>query len=588
MERNVCKMKKNVKTILIAIIAILVLGIGIYFVFRNLNGENREYEVEKISNYKFFVLKKDDKVGVIDGKGNTVVPALYDDVKIPNPTKAVFICYEDNGTKVLNEEQEEIYTQYEEILPLRLKNVSTDLIYEKKVLQYKKDGKYGLIGIDGKELTKPIYDEIATLPYKEGEILVKENGKYGVINQNGTIMVKPNYDWIEADGYYDEQDAYKYDGYIVKNTTQEGYRYGYVSIDGIEILPVECNELKRITSAGSKTQVYLLGAKNGQYGVWENEKQLIAPEYQSISFDETNNVFVVQKGKKYGMISIQGKTLLDVKYAQIDSNGKYFYVSENNETTEVYDNEGKLTNMDANLVILDTQKENTQIYILTEQGKTTYSIYQNGQKMTTEEYNYLEYLYGDYFIAAKKDGKLIVINTKGEIKTQETYSSIQRIQGTYMVQATNGTTKVTSIFNNNMEKVAEMKEVTIQSQGNYKVIKDEQETKYFDENGKEYTNIDVFPENGLYAKEKDGKWGFVDKQGNSKVEFIYDKVTELNEFGFAAIQKDGKWGAIKSDGTVILEPTYKDEEIKKQIQGEPSFIGAYYKVSYGSGENYYI
>ena len=581
-------MKKNVKTILIAIIAILVLGIGIYFVFRNVNGENREYEVEKISNYKFFVLKKDDKVGVIDGKGNTVVPALYDDVKIPNPTKAVFICYEDNGTKVLNEEQEEIYTQYEEILPLRLKNVSTDLIYEKKVLQYKKDGKYGLIGIDGKELTKPIYDEIATLPYKEGEILVKENGKYGVINQNGTIMVKPNYDWIEADGYYDEQDAYKYDGYIVKNTTQEGYRYGYVSIDGIEILPVECNELKRITSAGSKTQVYLLGAKNGQYGVWENEKQLIAPEYQSISFDETNNVFVVQKGKKYGMISIQGKTLLDVKYAQIDSNGKYFYVSENNETTEVYDNEGKLTNMDANLVILDTQKENTQIYILTEQGKTTYSIYQNGQKMTTEEYNYLEYLYGDYFIAAKKDGKLIVINTKGEIKTQETYSSIQRIQGTYMVQATNGTTKVTSIFNNNMEKVAEMKEVTIQSQGNYKVIKDEQETKYFDENGKEYTNIEVFPENGLYAKEKDGKWGFVDKQGNTKVEFIYDKVTELNEFGFAAIQKDGKWGAIKSDGTVILEPTYKDEEIKKQIQGEPSFIGTYYRVSYGSGENYYI
>ena len=55
---------------------------------------------------------------------------------------------------------------------------------------------------------------------------------------------------------------------------------------------------------------------------------------------------------------------------------------------------------------------------------------------------------------------------------------------------------------------------------------------------------------------KDGKYGFVDKDGNVVVDYIYDAATSQNNFGYAAVKKDGKWGSIDDKGTVIQEPTY--------------------------------
>ena len=113
------------------------------------------------------VVKENDKYGVIDSKGNKIIEAKYENVKTPNPQKNVFICYENDETKVINEKGKEIYTEYKNIEPLRLKNVFSDLMYEKSTLKYSKDGKYGIIDINGKKLTNAIYDEIDTLQTKE-------------------------------------------------------------------------------------------------------------------------------------------------------------------------------------------------------------------------------------------------------------------------------------------------------------------------------------------------------------------------------------------------------------------------------------
>ena len=55
---------------------------------------------------------------------------------------------------------------------------------------------------------------------------------------------------------------------------------------------------------------------------------------------------------------------------------------------------------------------------------------------------------------------------------------------------------------------------------------------------------------------KDDKFGFVDKDGNVVVDYIYDDATEQNEYGYAGIKKDGKWGSIDSKGAVVQEPIY--------------------------------
>ena len=45
-------------------------------------------------------------------------------------------------------------------------------------------------------------------------------------------MVDISYGSIEVDGYYKDENKYKYAGYITSITTNEGYRYGYVNKDG--------------------------------------------------------------------------------------------------------------------------------------------------------------------------------------------------------------------------------------------------------------------------------------------------------------------------------------------------------------------
>ena len=57
-------------------------------------------------------------------------------------------------------------------------------------------------------------------------------------------------------------------------------------------------------------------------------------------------------------------------------------------------------------------------------------------------------------------------------------------------------------------------------------------------------------------KKQNGKYGFVDKQGNVVVDYQYDDATEQNDYGFAGIKKDGKWGSIDGKGTIVQEPIY--------------------------------
>ena len=64
---------------------------------------------------------------------------------------------------------------------------------KKSVLKVKKDGKYGIINLQGKELTEIKYDEIEPLQGIQGVLKVKENESYGIINDSGTTLVDSKY-----------------------------------------------------------------------------------------------------------------------------------------------------------------------------------------------------------------------------------------------------------------------------------------------------------------------------------------------------------------------------------------------------------
>ena len=91
-------------------------------------------------------------------------------IVVPNSKKDVFLCtfdvnYDDGTykTKALNSKNEEILTSYEQIEAITNIDENQNLTYNGQVLRVQKQGKYGLINMDGTEILPCEYEEITAL-----------------------------------------------------------------------------------------------------------------------------------------------------------------------------------------------------------------------------------------------------------------------------------------------------------------------------------------------------------------------------------------------------------------------------------------
>ena len=346
------------------------------------------------------------------------------------------------------------------------------------------------------------------------------------------------------------------------------------------MLKPEYNQLSRTIEIDDNENAYIIASKNGQFGIMKNSEQLLPTEYQSIVYDEGNDIFTIEKSKKYGITNKEGKILVPTEYKQIDVTGIYLY-AQNEQGTTVYNTEGTQVNIDTNVAILNTDNEKYKIKINNKEGTKYGVIGKNGEEIIPQEYNYVEYLHDNYFIVSNSDSRLGVIDDKNNIKIEINNDSIQKINGTDIIETITTNGNILRLYSKDMTQICEMKEANVENKNNYIKVSNNDDIKYFNKQGKELKNTEVYPNNTLFAKKVDNKWGYADKSGNMVVEAKYDMVTEFNEYGYAAVQKDDKWGSINTKGEEIVEPTYKLNDI------EPSFIKSYYKVKNGLGEIYY-
>ena len=575
---------KTRNIVIIVIIAAILIGGFVFLLMQNFKTEERKYSIEKVENFDFFALQDGDSYGVISKDASVIIEPKFQSIVIPNPSKPIFVCTPyDGNAKVLNEKGEELFTNYEEVSAIKLKNIASNLVYEKSVLKYKKDGKYGLIDFGGREITKAIYGSIDALEYKEGELIVEQDGKYGVININGAKLVESNYQTIKVDGYFTEESGYKNAGYIVGIKTDEGYRYGYVDVNGNIILNTEFNEITRVSNLIDDNNIYFIASKNGQYGLYKNSSQLLNTEYQSIEYNQTNNIFIIEKSRKFGFVDVNGKIIADSKFSQIDSTGKYIYVKEKQGETQVLDAKGNIVDIPANVSKLPIAEEKYNIVMTSVENQTLYGVEdKDGKELISGDFTYIEYLFDNYFIVCNKQGLLGIVDDTNNVKIEFNYNSIQAFKNVKLIQATITNENNTTIFDSNMQKVSELENASITQIGDFIKLYNGEEIIYINKDGKIITNKEVYPNNKLFAKNENGKWGFEDSKGSIIVNCQYDKVTEFNEYGYAGIYKDNKWGVVNSEGNIIQEPKY---EINGNL--EPTFLGKYYQITFGFGEIYY-
>ena len=263
-------------------------------------------------------------------------------MQIPNPSKAIFVCFynynEETGdyrTKVINEYGTELFTKYNNLEAIELVDVETNMPYEKSVLRYEQDGKYGLIDLKGNIVTKAIYDSIEGLRNKEAELLISVDGKYGVINTKGAELIKAKYDYITGDEYYTEEAKFALSGYILGMKTTDGYRYGYMNYKRKILLDTEYNDVMRLGGIGwedTDKDIILLAQKNGQYGLIKNKKVLIDFRYQDIYYTGIENLFIVTRNTKNGVFNSYGEKILSVKFDEVEVHETYIQTKLGDET----------------------------------------------------------------------------------------------------------------------------------------------------------------------------------------------------------------------------------------------------------------
>ena len=420
--------RRKIIILSIAVIIIIIIAVALIMYFRK--RAKYVYDIEMVTNIEYNTINVGNRYGVIDGDGNVIVEPNYGIIQIPNPSKPVFICMSDYNTetkeydtKVLNDRKEQILTGYESVQAIPTETTADGIPFEKSVLKYKKNGKYGIVDLEGNEITEPIYDDISAMSYKEGMLLVKQGEKYGAINMNGIQVIDTEYDNIAVDNYYNVNSKYEKTGFIVCKREDSGYRYGYINYKGDKVLDNEYTEIERVTEMEDDDNIYLVAYKDGQAGLLKNKKEILNYEYENITYNSYNDVFVIQRNGKQGVADREGKVKIEPKYTEMSFGGIYLNVIEDG-TNKVIDLNGnevtdgyiyRMPTTDGNYSIVYGEDE---IYKI---------IDNNGNIVVDKSYTYIEELGNNYYIVASYNNNGI-IDLSGRSLVDLRYSGISNIE----------------------------------------------------------------------------------------------------------------------------------------------------------------
>lgn len=397
---------------------------------------------------------------------------------IPNNKIDVFLCVYDVNyetgeykTKALNSKNKEIFTEYDKIEAIQNVDESNNLWYEENVLKVQKNGKWGLVNMQGKELLKSEYDEITAMKGIKNSLLIRKEDKIGVANDDGSIILDVTYAEVTNLGKDNKS------GFIVK--TSEG-KYGIVDYSKNQVLEPKYEGIKNIYG-------------NDLYVVIEAGKEkIINKQGEEIGANNFDSVAQILKSKDAGIIFIK-----DEKYGVMNLNGE---------------------------IIIAPEYENL--------------------KEAKEE-----------ILIAKKDGKTGIIDMSKTEKVPFNFTSItyNELADIYIAEDEE--------FNSNMiDGNFDIRQtgilIALDTEKGYFELRQDDEYKYFNLKFEPKEAKDILTQNTLFISKKEGKYGFVDKDGKVIVDYIYDDATEQNACGYVAVKKDGKWGSIDNKGEVVIEPSY--------------------------------
>lgn len=363
------------------------------------------------NKYTYYTIYSDGKWGVMNNKGEEVIPVANTEmIAIPDKEKPVFVCLydvnEETGsykTRILNDKQEELFTNYDRVEAIDNFDSRQNIWYEKNVLRVYKDGKWGLIDCSGNVLLNCEYDEITSLKSVTENFLIKQNGKVGLINAKGQEIIKTEYKDIRTlkEGYKNE--------YLIMD---ENDNLGVISTSGTVILEPTYKEIKYLGNSENYAVkidgIWTLIRKNGE---------IINNTYNYISVKGDN--VVIEKDEKYGIVTTKGEEKITPTYEKLEyafsvyyiakKEGKYGVINIENETIIPFDYLNMYYIEEKSILVGDLTDTETVLYDsnLSQKLKGIFVFEEDYIKARVEGQN----KYYDYRFEEKQNRDLLTKNT---------------------------------------------------------------------------------------------------------------------------------------------------------------------------------
>ena len=295
---------------------------------------------------------------------------------------------------------------------------------------------------------------------------------------------------------------------------EEKGKLGLVDLQGKTVLAPTFNSIEE------KQPYFFACSKTKGCSVYNGNLQLVLKgDYNSIELG-CEGQFIVEKNRKYGVVSEKGTIILPLKYSFIDSN-KNGYTVTLNDKTGLFNSEGKeIIPINYHWVYTDKIDDNIPIVAELNESKAGYINTKNEWVIPPTYRDAFAFRQGLAKIREVRD-YIYYINLKGEPVIQD--------------------------FDANV----------IEPSDNTYIVGVRKECKYmvYDLNGNLLDTYDLLRNNwsddAIFAVKKGGKWGYIDGYGKVIIPLEYEEVRNFSE-GLAAVRKDGKWGYINLKNEVVI------------------------------------
>lgn len=245
----------------------------------DINGEvindSLTIEYNLVFNNGLSRISRDNKIGVINIKGQQIIPCEYSRI----------FDFEDGYAKVRQD---------------------TSFLYG--------NNKYGMISDKGELIIPCLYDGLENI--KEDRILALLSSKYGYLDTQGKAVTAFDYDYAKnyENGYA-----------IVANKN----KYGLIDKQGKIIIPLLYDQIKAIDK-----QLYIV-SQNLQFGVIDIQSNMRIPlKYKSLNKLSESNFIAAQQNQVWGVIDVDGKIIVPFKYNQIVSYSDEIFVVQSHPSAQ--------------------------------------------------------------------------------------------------------------------------------------------------------------------------------------------------------------------------------------------------------------